>query len=157
MTKQRIFGTASAKPSCLSSEYAEMECGRAVMFGSLTNLRRRAWARLMAAVYAWPELFDGFRGFASQQNAYTKISMAMWSVDKKYHKGIDNALYELLEAGMTMSQVSALTYNLLFNCVDAIKEADMGRYDQFTPAASFYRERIKPRLLTLALDSESRA
>lgn len=155
-TRKLIFDTAVRKAWELSTAYAKEECKESEEASEFDAPRMRAWARLFAAVYTWPEVFDTFRGFASQENAYTRTSMKRWDVDKTYHKGIDNALYELLEAGMTFSQVQVLTYNLLFNYVDEIKQSEPGKFIHFAPAGVFYRERIKPHLGDLKLGYSSK-
>jgi hypothetical protein len=117
--------------------------------------RRSFYSRLLAEIYKWPELFDWSRGFASQSDAYS--SNRTNSKGEKVHvAGIDEALYELQSAGMTASQVSVLTYNLLFNHVDSIKKAEIGRFNPFGAAARFYADEIKPHISELRVGAGER-
>ncbi|MDE1865420.1 MAG: hypothetical protein KGH94_02145 [Candidatus Micrarchaeota archaeon] len=153
--KKNIFMVAIRKVSEYSDRFARDDA-RSRGYSSFDEAQKSFFGRFLAELYTWPELFDWRRGFVSQMDAYDRMRLDKKSGKMVLHKGVDHALYELRDSGMTAAQVTAVTYNLFFNCPDAIKEAEPGRFRHFTPAAGFYAEHIKPNLDGLRVGADSR-
>lgn len=155
-TKENIMRVAVGKVSELADRLAG-DGNKSKGYVSFDEAQKCFFSRLLAELYTWPELFDWRRGFVSQQDAYSRISTRKRTGELVPHKGVDEAIYELRDAGMTASQVVAVTHNLFFNYVDAIKQSEPGRFIHFAPAGRFYAEKIKPNLMDWDIGAGARA
>jgi hypothetical protein len=155
-TKENIMRVAVGKVSELADRLARDD-GKSKGYVSFDEAQKSFFSRLLAELYTWPELFDWRRGFVSQQDAYSRTSIRKRTGELVRHKGVDEALYELRDAGMTASQVVAVTHNLFFNYVDEIKQSEPGRFIHFAPAGRFYAEKIRPNLMDWDIGAGARA
>ena len=152
ITKERLIGTAFAKAEALALRHASKVYEAKGNHVEFRELEKRAFARIVAGLYARKQLFDGQRGFVSQNDAYSRVSLNKKTGRRGYYKGVDSALYGLFEAGMTTTQVSMVTHSLLFGFVDQIKHAEIDGVAPATTAAQFYAGRINPHLQKWAVD-----
>ncbi len=149
LDRENLFNMTARKADELASQYAERRWEESGHRAGREKAHNMAYARVIAAAYTWPELFDRRRAFASQERAYRKVSVYPDTGKKEYYKGIDSALYGLFEAGLDTQQVSAITRELLFNNVLLIKEAQINEEYPASTAARLYGQEIEPKIAKL--------
>jgi hypothetical protein len=145
ITRERLIKTAFDRAWVMARCHVTKVHGTGGNAEERRELEKKSFARIVAGLYAKKRLFDKQRGFVSQENAYGRVSLNKKTGRKDYHKGVDSALQGLFKAGMTITQVSVVTQDLLFCFVDQIKRAKIDGVTPATTAAQFYGEHVKPR------------
>ncbi len=147
--REELFESALRKANLLAHNYAVQRWEKSGHRSSIEKAEKLAFARQLAAVYTWPELFDGRRGFVSVKDAYRRKSVYRNTGRPEYYKGVDSALYGLLakaDVNLTAPQVAQLTRELLLNHTDEIKDLEINKEFPATTACQFYARSIEPRL-----------
>ncbi len=151
-SRESLMGIALDNATRLATRHANTVYEGSKHHAKFGRAQRLAFARLLAGAYTWPALFDSRRGFVAARDAYRRKSVDRETGKIEYHKGVDSALYRLLEAGMTMTEISWLTRNLLLDHVEEIKGLHINEVAPATTAAQFYAERIRCGLVIIAKD-----
>lgn len=154
ITKEDILATAFERVQALSMQRAH-EITTKNRRKSYNKAQRETGIRLLASVYAWPELFNGRRGFVSEKDAYRRNVHFKDTGKVEPYKGVDIALYHLRKNGMTMTELQRMTKEILFNHAEDFKHIVLeetdghGRVRNYcgTRAAQLYADKIKPNLI----------
>jgi hypothetical protein len=138
-TKEQIFLAAINEAREISEE-----ARKKAREGKKETISRGAFAKTVAALYSWPELYLGTRGFVSQESAFTHRKTIKLTGRIRTYKGIDSMLYSLMNAGITKPNIMAMTRTILSIPEEKFTSVDFTNKTAGGQALKLYHEYLKP-------------
>jgi hypothetical protein len=160
--KGEILDAMLSQVNAIAAEHADAVYEKSRHHAKPSIHRKAAVARVLADAWAWPELFDGRRGIARQEDIHYRRSRNKWTGKPMIYKGVDKAFLRLLEWGVSVNELFSITREFMANNVESITGAELKNQLGMLPekgidedwvsgsaAARMYAERIKPKLGSL--------